>query len=139
MKENQAKKQMKECTFKPGKVSKAPQKEGNSIRERFSKVFKKEILEDNNCLLNRKEKLRVPPKKEEETFADRALQSAKSNLLICVDLAFEADDHERIEIYEGDDLEDKIKNICEKRGILDAGLRDRIKEIVEAEIERANL
>ena len=37
--------------------------------------------------------------------------------LICVDLAFDNDDHERLDIFVGDDLRLAIDKMCAKRNI----------------------
>lgn len=50
--------------------------------------------------------------------------------MICVDLAFTSEDHEVIEVYQDDDLKEKINKICLKRSIVEEQLKSKILEIV---------
>lgn len=56
--------------------------------------------------------------------------------MICVDLAFNVDDHEKLEIYDGDDLKVMIERMCDKRGIKEETLKNKIREIVELQVQK---
>ena len=56
-----------------------------------------------------------------------------------MDLAFDASDHERIDVYEGDDLRIIIDRLCEKRNIREQSLKDKILEIVELQVNNVKL
>jgi hypothetical protein len=54
-----------------------------------------------------------------------------------VDLAFDSADHEKIEVFEDDNLKIKIENLCTKRNITDPLLIQRIFTVVVNQVNNA--